>query len=219
MVARHQMQKVDKDTAAKRAVEIRAGLQFFTRAIQMASIGYSPAPPQQARTAVKIALAGVIRLISDLFPQDPSFPAPLIQLRQDLDDLERGRVAPFFEPIKVSHRPPTALSEELFRAIAAAAMTRLMEVKGVGRDRAASNVARRLSGMGAKSSAKAITARQIAKWREKIMTELASENLGVAQYQHALEIMVGLEPSEAVTLMLESLTDISPANFPKKPPA
>jgi hypothetical protein len=163
------MATINEGAAAKRAAEIRAALQFFTRAVQMASIGYSPNPPEQARTAVRIALAGVIRLISDLFPDEPSFPAPLIQLRHDLDDLERGRVAPFFEPIKVAHRPRTASSEELFRAIVAAAMTRLTEVKGMSRDGAASNVARRLSGMGARSSGKAITARQIAKWREKMM--------------------------------------------------
>jgi hypothetical protein len=29
----------------------------------------------------------------------------------------------------------------------------------------------------------------------------------------------GMEPDAAVDLMLGSLTDLSPANFPKKPPA
>jgi hypothetical protein len=76
------MQTVNQDAAAKRAAEIRDALQFFARTLQLASMGYSPDPPAQARTAVRIALA-VIKLISDLFPDEPSFPARLIQLRQD----------------------------------------------------------------------------------------------------------------------------------------
>jgi hypothetical protein len=209
--------ETDNRDAAQRAAEIRAALQFFARTLQLASEGYSPDPPQ-ARTAVRIALAGMIRLISDLFPDKPSFAAPLIQLRQDIDDLERGKVAPFFRPTKIANRPPSALSEDLFRAIAAAAMTILMGGKKLSRNEAARDVARRLSKMGARPSSKAITAGQIAKWREKMMTELASENLAVARYQYALKEVAGMEPLRAVALMLESLTDLSPRNFPKKPP-
>jgi hypothetical protein len=213
------METANEGAAARRAAEIRASLQFFARALQLASMGYTPEPPDQARTAVRIALAGVIKLISDLFPDEPSFPAPLIQLRLDLDDLERGKVSKLFKAKKVTHRPPTALSEGLFRAISAAAMTRLMEGKRLKLDEAARDVARRLSRIGAKqSSGKAITYRQIAKWREEMMTELASENHAVARYQLTLQMVAGMKPSEAVTMMLESLPDLSPANFPKKPP-
>jgi hypothetical protein len=214
------MDKADEDAAAKRTAEIRAALRFFARALQLASMGYSPDPPEQARAAIGIALAGVIRLISDLFPDDLAFPAPLIQLRQDLDDLERGKVSKLFRPKKVAHRPPTALSEDLFRAISAAAMTRLMEGKKLSRNEAARDVARRLSKMGAKqSTGKSITPGQIAKWREEMMTELASENLAVARYELTLRMLGGMEPYEAVALMLDSLTTIAPANFPKKPPS
>ena len=146
------MATANEGAAAKRAAEIRASLQFFATALQLASTGYSPEPPDQARTALRIALAGVIKLISDLFPDEPSFPAPLIQLRQDLDDLERGRVSKLFKAKKVANRPPLALSEGLFRAIVAAAMTRLMEGRRLSRDEAARDVARRLSRMGAKHS-------------------------------------------------------------------
>jgi hypothetical protein len=103
------METANEGAAARRAAEIRASLQFFARALQLASMGYTPEPPDQARTAVRIALAGVIKLISDLFPDEPSFPAPLIQLRLDLDDLERGKVSKLFKAKKVAHRPPTAL--------------------------------------------------------------------------------------------------------------
>jgi hypothetical protein len=99
-------------------------------------------------------------------------------------------------------------------------MTRLMEGRRSSRDEAARDVARRLSKIGAKhSSGEAITYRQIAKWREEMMTELASENLAVARYELTLRMLGEMEPSEAVELMLDSLTDLSPANFPKKHPA
>jgi hypothetical protein len=214
------MEIANDGAAARRAAEIRASLQFFTKTLQLASVGYAPEPPAQARAAVRIALAGVIKLISDLFPDEPSFPVPLIQLRQDLDDLERGRVSKLFKANKVANRPPLALSEGLFRAIVAAAMTRLMEDRRPSRDEAARDVARRLSKIGAKhSSGEAITYRQITKWREEMMTELASENLAVARYELTMRMLGGMEPSDAVTLMLESLPGLSPANFPKIPPS
>jgi hypothetical protein len=213
------MEIANDGTAAKRAAEIKAALHFFAVAVQMASKSYSSDSPDQARAAVRIALAGVIKLIADLFPEGPSLAAPLIQLQQDLHDLDRGKVAPLLMPTKVSNRPPLALSEGLFRAIVAAAMTRLMEGRRLSRDEAARDVSRRLAKMGAKSSRKAIAPRQIAKWREEMMTELASENLAVARYEFTLRTLSGMEHSEAVELMLNSLTDLSPANFPKKPPA
>ncbi len=74
--------------------------------------------------------------------------------------------------------------------------------------------------MGGKhSSGKAVTASQIGKWREKMMTELAAENRAVARYHLALQMVSGMEPLKAVNFLLDSLTDLSPANFPKKPPA
>jgi hypothetical protein len=44
-----------------------------------------------------------------------------------LHDLDRGKVVPLLGPTKVSHTPGNALSDELFRAVAAAAMTCLVE--------------------------------------------------------------------------------------------
>jgi hypothetical protein len=204
----------------ERAAEIRTALQFFTEALQIASKSYSATLPDQARAAVRIALVGVIKLISDLYPNEPSLPRPLNQLLQDLVDLDRGKVALLFQPAKVTNRPPTALSEDLFRALVAASMTLLMDGTEMRRDEAARDVARRLSKMGAKhSSGKLITVGQIAKWREKMMTELSSESLAVARYEFTLRMLRGMEPSDAVTMMLDSLPDLSPANFPKKPPA
>jgi hypothetical protein len=200
--------------------EIRAAIQFFAKALVGASKGYSPTVPDQARAAVRIALVGTIKLISALYPDEPSLPLPLNQLLYDLDDLDHGRVAAFFQPTKVSHRPRTALSEDLFRAIVAAAMTLLMDGTKVSRDEAARDIARRLTKMGCKhTSGKSITGRQIAKWREKMMTERAAESRGVARYQHTLQLVSGKPPLEAVAFILDWLTDLSPANFPEKPPA
>jgi hypothetical protein len=87
----------------------------------------------------------------------------------------------------------------LFKAIAAAAMTRLVENKVMQRKQASQDILKRLKAMGITHlSGKAITANQIAKWREKMMTELASENHAVARYKLALRYVSGLEPVPAV---------------------
>jgi len=200
--------------------EIRAAIQFFTEALARASKGYSLTPPAQARAAVRIALVGTINLISALYPNEPSFSLPLKQLLYYLDDLDGGRVAAFFQPTKVSNRPRIALSENVFRAMVAAAMTLLMNGTKVSRDEAARDIARRLSKMGCKdSSGKSITGPQIAKWREKMMTERAAEHRSADRYQFILSLVGGEPPLKAVALILDSLTDESPANFPKKLPA
>ena len=146
------MEMPKQATKPDRTVEVRTAFHFFTMALRMASMVYSATPPEQARNATRIALGGVIKLISELYPEEASLPGPLIQLRQDLDDLDRGKVALLFKPTKVSNRPPTALSEELFRAIVAAAMTRLMDGTEMSREAAAQDIARRLSKMGGKHS-------------------------------------------------------------------
>jgi hypothetical protein len=200
--------------------EIRVAIEFFSEALGKASRGYSPTPPDQARAAVRVALVGTIKLISALFPDDPSFPLPLNQLLYDLKDLDHGRVASLFRPTKVANRPPTATSEELFRAIVAAAMTLLMNGTKLRRDEAARDVAQRLSRMGCTHpSGKSITGAQIAKWRETMMTERAAENQAVARYEQVLQWASDKPALEAVALILDSLTDLSPVNFPKKPPA
>jgi len=60
------MEAPDERVRAKRSAEITAAVQFFTNTIQMASTSCGPNPPDQARAAIRIALVGVIKLISDL---------------------------------------------------------------------------------------------------------------------------------------------------------
>jgi hypothetical protein len=212
------MEAPSGDTEPERAAELAIAIATFTNTLRAASTIYSGSPAEQARGAIKIALHGVVTLISNLYPNEPAFPRPLNDLLYHLHDLDHGAVA-VLKPTKVSSRPSLALSEELFRAIVAAAMTSLMN-GGKKKKEAARDIARRLAKVGGKSaSGEIIQAGQIEKWREKMMTERAAENKGVARYQEALEILSGMEPNEAVDLMLSSLTDLSPANFPKKPPA
>ena len=157
----------DEPARLRRTAEINIAVRFFTEALQTASKGYSPSPPELARAAIRTALVGTIQLISHLYPDEPSFPAPLNQLLYALNDLDHGKVPALLKPTKVFNRPGTALSEDLFRAIVAAAMTRRMETPETSRTEAARDIARRLSKMGGKhSSGAVITASQIGKWRE-----------------------------------------------------
>jgi hypothetical protein len=57
------------------------------------------------------------------------------------------------------------------------------------------------------------------KWREKMMTELASEDPGVARYEYALKYVSGMEPISAVEFLLGSLSDLAASRIPKTPPA
>jgi len=211
------METLSGDNEPSRAAQL-AAIVAFANTLRAASRIYGGSPPEQARGAIKIALHGVVTLISDLYPNEPAFPRPLNDLLYHLHDLDHGTVAAILKPTKVSNRPSMALSKELFRAIVAAAMTSLMN-GGKKKKEAARDVARRLTKMGGKSeSGEIIQGGQIEKWREKMMTERPAENKGVARYQEALKMLGGMEPKEAIDLMLSSLTDLSPANFPKKPP-
>jgi hypothetical protein len=203
-----------------RSAELAAALLSVSQKLQMASKNYSAGPSANRRAAVRISLIAAIELMSDLFPNEPSFPLPLNQLLHALADLDRGKVAPLLERTKVSNSPGNSLSSELFRAFPAAAMTRLISSKLMSRNEAAREIAKRLSRMGYKHSAgKPITAARVAKWRDKMTTELATENLAVARYEVALKWVIGMETPAAVEFLLDSLTDLFPPDFPKNPRA
>jgi len=203
-----------------RSAELAAAVQFLTHALRMASGNYRSGPPDHGRAAIRIALVGVIKLISDIYPNEPSLPLPLNKLLYGLADLDRGKVVPLLKPTKVSNNPGNSLLDDLFRAFPAGAMTRLVGDRVMSRNEASRYVAKQLSKMGYKhSSGTSITPSQVAKWREKMMTERAAEDLGVARYDHALQLVSGMQPVEAAKFLLESMPDLFPPNFPKKPPA
>jgi hypothetical protein len=58
---------------------------------------------------------------------------------------------------------------------------------------------------------------QVAKWREKMMTELAAENLAVARYQLALEQVKGKTPAEGAKFLLANMSALHPPRIPRKP--
>jgi hypothetical protein len=60
-------------------------------ALRMASTS-SPAQSDQGRAGVRIALVGVINLLSELYPDDQSLARPLNELLYGLVDLDRGKV-------------------------------------------------------------------------------------------------------------------------------
>ena len=97
-------------------------------------------------------------------------------------------------------------------------MTSLMKSPEMDRDLAARNIARRLKEMG--YSPGNLTAVQLAKWREKMMTERAAENLAVQRYELALKCVKELAPAEAVKFLLSNLPILHPTYFPKaRPPS
>jgi hypothetical protein len=182
-----------------------------------AASNYDPAQPDHGRASVVAALVGVNQLIAALFPNEPALPVALIELACALKDLDRGTVAPLLKHAELGHRPPNALSDELFRAIPAAAMTLQMKA-GKSRDDAADEIANRLNRMGYRHpSGDRIEGSQVAKWREKMMTERAAENLAVARYQLALERVKGMEAAEAAKFLLSNMPALYPPKIPKKP--
>jgi hypothetical protein len=157
----------NEGSLTNRSADLQAALRFCSGALRIAAASYDPSRPADARGCVRIALVGVIQLISELCPNEASVLFPLNELLYGLHDLDHGKVVPLLGPTKVSHSPGNALSDELFRAMAAAAMTCLVERTAMTREQAAKDVARRLSRMGYNHpSGKEIKPAQIADWRE-----------------------------------------------------
>jgi hypothetical protein len=202
---------------SNRSAELQAAIRFLFGTLQKASVGYDRLQPD-ARGRVGKALVAAIHLISEIYPNEPGFAFPLNDLLYSLFDLDHGKVVPLLRPGKIANSPGNALADELFKAIAAAAMTRLVEGKVMQRKQASQDILKRLKAMGITHlSGKTITANQIEKWREKMMTELASENRAVARYEFALKYVSGLEPVPAVEFLLASLS--APSTIPENPPA
>jgi hypothetical protein len=205
------------NAVSDRSAELQAAIRFVFDSLQKASVGYDRLQPADARARAGIALAAAIHLISGIYPNEPVFVSPLNGLLYSLFDLDHGKVVPLLHPAKIANSPGNALADELFKAIAAAAMTLLVEGKVMQRKQASQDILKRLRAMGITHlSGKAITANQIAKWREKMMRELAWENLAVARYELALKYVGGLEPVPAVKFLLDSLPASS--TIPAIPP-
>jgi hypothetical protein len=207
------MQTQPSQPPSAREAELAAAIQQFWIRLQIASL-YDPAAQDSGRSSARIALIAVMEFLAVLYPKLSPLPLALQDLLQGLADLDRGTVIPLLTRSKKRGRRPNDLSDELFRAIAAAAMTSLMKASEMDRDLAARNIARRLSEMGYGPGK--LTAVQLAKWREKMMTERAAENLAVQRYELALKWVKELEPAEAVRFLLSNLPILHPTYFPKR---
>jgi hypothetical protein len=209
------MTEPEENDGTRRQAELQAAMQFLALALG----AYDPTQPDHGRAGVRNALVGVIRLIAALFPDKASLPISLNHLLYAIYDLDRGKVAPLLQPATPSKNPGLSLTEDLFRALPAAAMTCLLK-QGMKREGAARDIARRLTKMGYRSNeGNEFTASQIAKWREKMMTERAAENRAVAQYQLALDTVKSMDGNVAVNFLMDSMPQLYPASFPKIPPS
>jgi hypothetical protein len=129
-----------------REAEIAAAIQQFWIRLQIAS-SYDPAARDSGRSSARIALIAVMEFLAVLYPKLSPLPLALQDLLQGLTDLDRGTIIPLLTPSKKRGRRPNELSDELFRAIAAAAMTILMKSPEMDRILASRNIARQLSEM------------------------------------------------------------------------
>jgi DNA methylase/ParB-like nuclease domain len=216
--AKEQTEKTQHCSEGLRHAELSAAIQFLASALRAAST-FDPTQPDHGRGSVRTALVGVIRLIAELFPNEPSLPVSLNHLLYGLWDLDHGKAVPLLRPSIVSNNPGNPLSEDLFRALPAAAMTVLMSNRTMKRADAGREIARRLTRMGYRhSSGEPFTSSQIGKWREKMMTERPSEDRATANYHLALATVKTMEPGQAVEFLLGSMPSLYPRTFPETLP-
>ena len=203
--------RADGTTPTAREAEITSAIQQLWMKLQMAG-GYNPAAADHGRSSARIALIAVVEFLAVLFPDTPTLPLALQDLLQALVDLDRGTPNPLFERSKARGRAPIPLSEDLFRAIVAAAMTKRMEAREISREQAARDIARRLGELGYQPGR--IQYNQIEDWRDK-MREGDTASLAVQRYRLALKLVEPKGPIEGAKFLLGNLPALYPANFPK----
>lgn len=179
---------------------------------------YDPSAPDGGRASVRNLLVAVIQFLSEIFPDDAYRLMPLNHLLYGLADLDNGQTVPLLKPVKVKNRPKGPLNDALLRAMAAAAMTRLMDPGLMSRQAAADEIARKLTRMGYKhSSSKLVRGSHVADWREKMETDLPSENKAVGRYRLTLGLVKEMPGKGAADFILQTFPTLWPSNFPKKP--
>jgi hypothetical protein len=175
---------------------------------------FSTAQPDHGRRCAKIALAAVINFISNLYPDEPSLVRALYELLCGLADLDRGNAGSLLTATDLGGRPAASISNEIFKAIAAAMMTRLMEGRRMGRLDAADDVARRISKLGHPGAP--FKGSQVAKWRVKLTSKGSAKNRAVLEYRTVLDLTKGKEPAQAVAFLMAHMKSLYPRNFSRK---
>jgi hypothetical protein len=213
--AEHQAQP-QQDQLSARSAAIIAAVAKLAGTLH-ASVTSDAKRPQDLRKVAANILIKVIDLVLELYPDHPEWVIPLNQLLFGLKDLDRGKPNVLFETAKLNNRPPNTISDMIFRAIPAAAMTILTKKDRVKRAEAAEMIAKRLNKMGYRDRLggpfKGI---HVAQWREDIMAQRPRE-LAARRYQDALHEVEAMAPAEAVTYLLGSLLSLPPPHFPQNP--
>ncbi|MBV8400493.1 MAG: hypothetical protein JOZ17_17390 [Acetobacteraceae bacterium] len=136
-------------------------------------------------------------------------------------DLEHGKVTPMLQARKVGHRPRGSHEREVVRATAAAALD-VMVVGGIKKKEAARLVARELAELGYRDPpGRRITAAKVEDWRERMMTDLPSENVAVGRFRRARQHFQEAPPSDPraqAMAMLRNLASITPPARQETPP-
>jgi hypothetical protein len=215
-MAKAQLQQEEVVVSARSAA-IMARIERLAVTLHQSST-YDGQGPQEVRKVAANVLIKVVDLVLELYPDHPEWVVPLQQLLFGLKDLDRGKPNRLFEPVKVDHCPPNSISDVMFRAIPAAAMTCLMERGGIKRTQAAATIAKRLNALGYTDRfGGAIKGAQVEQWREEAMAKRPKEELAARRYHEALIEVEAKAPQEAVTYLLESLPRLPPPHFPNNP--
>jgi hypothetical protein len=198
----------------KRIVQLRQQLAFAAQKFEKSA-------PDGGRSSVHMTLRAFDEFLAAMFgTREPSVFIPLSQLQYALHDLDRGKVVSLLAPQKVGRRPRDPAAKDALMALAAASMELLID-GGVPRKHAARQVADDLHGRGYRNGvSKRISAQNVEDWRDRMRTELPSENAAVGRFRR----MVASEsqfpdPVTAARHILDRISLVAPPEIPKKPPA
>jgi len=139
--------------------------------------------------------------------------APIRSLQHALIDAEQGKAHPLLIPKKPSARPPDRTEHRGLAGIAAVLMELQMDA-GKSVLEAARQVARRLDRLGYRTpQGKTISPNRVTKWRNRAMTELATEDIVAERYIRMLAEIRNKypgNPTEAFEQTLKSLPEVLP---------
>ena len=139
------------------------------------------------------------------FLEKPNDLEPLMLLHAALVDLSRGRVAPLLAPPKKAGNPGEGMAYEISKALAARAMSELME-GGVSTKEAARRVVSKLGNFYGKGR---VPASRLTNWRARLEQGpgdgLASDGPALFAYRQKLPLDYGNTPIERAMRIIEDL--------------
>ena len=185
---------------------------------------FDPSGPDHGRGGIYQALLGIIDFLTEIIPQRPDLVVPLRELLYGLRSLEDGTVVPLLQPIELAHRPPNAISMDLFRADAAALMElKVAELRAQKapkyRNEAAASVARRLNRLGFRDNGDRILGKQVADWRDRMRKGAQKSNFETKRYLSVLaklKAKFSEDSKTAFEFFLGCMTEMHAVTIPRK---